>query len=708
MNTKNPDEEAAHLRQQAEEKLKSKPFIPPTNKSESLTNKMIHELEVHQVELEMQNEELMSAKKQIEDDIEKYTQLYDFAPSGYFTLAQDGRIIHLNLSAALMLGKERSYLINKRFGVFVDMKSIPDFNYFMEKMFLTNKKESCEISLIYNNQYPITVYLVGSLNPDGEQCSVSMVDITERREAEDALKMSEIRWHTLFEILPVGVSILDKYLDISQSNPALEKILHISHDALNRKKYNHRKYMHADGSPMEFKDFPSNIAIKEQKSVKDIIVGVEKEDGETVWTEVSAAPLHVTDSICAIVTHDITARRRQEDLFKTRLHLLAFAENNSLEEFFEETLNQAEKLTKSCIGFIHLVDEDQKTLRLQAWSTLTKKVFCKAKGLGLHYDLDKAGVWADSLRQRKPIIHNNYEKLVNKKGLPEGHAPILREMVVPVIRNNKVKALLGVGNKPNDYTLADLETISLIADLAWDITQRMMSDREIKQSEEKYRLLLENSGIGVGVFSIDGTIELFNAKAIEIIGGKLEDYIGKSVFEVFSDDVAASYMRRFHETAKSVVSIEFEDYVQFGSRTFWFLSNHTRIINAEGKVIGIQVLAHDITQRKLSEIKLLESETQYRNLANSGSALIWTSGTDKLCNFFNQPWLEFTGHSLEHEVGNGWTEGVHPDDLISCVEIYVSSFDQQKAFEMEYRLRHHSGEYRWIIDMGTPNFNSQG
>jgi len=106
--------------------------------------------------------------------------------------------------------------------------------------------------------------------------------------------------------------------------------------------------------------------------------------------------------------------------------------------------------------------------------------------------------------------------------------------------------------------------------------------------------------------------------------------------------------------------------------------------------------------------ELLEREFQYRNLANSGPALIWTSGTDKLCNYFNNTWLSFTGRTLEQEMGNGWTEGVHPDDIADCVKTYLTAFDQKVPFEMEYRVMHVSGEYKWIVDLGTPNYNSDG
>jgi len=111
---------------------------------------------------------------------------------------------------------------------------------------------------------------------------------------------------------------------------------------------------------------------------------------------------------------------------------------------------------------------------------------------------------------------------------------------------------------------------------------------------------------------------------------------------------------------------------------------------------------------KETEEKLRESELHFRTLADSGQALIWTSGTDKKCNYFNQPWLDFTGRSLSNELGDGWVEGVHPDDLNQCCGIYSDAFDRQERFSMDYRLRYRDGSYRWIQDNGTPRFNTSG
>jgi PAS domain S-box-containing protein len=115
-----------------------------------------------------------------------------------------------------------------------------------------------------------------------------------------------------------------------------------------------------------------------------------------------------------------------------------------------------------------------------------------------------------------------------------------------------------------------------------------------------------------------------------------------------------------------------------------------------------------VAQQRRVHVALRESEQHFRTLANSGAALIWTAGRDKGCDYFNEPWLRFTGRSLAQELGEGWLEGVHPDDRARCMAIYAEAFERREPFAMEYRLQHAGGGYRWIRDDGCPRFDSQG
>jgi PAS domain S-box-containing protein len=223
----NRPKQAAELRRQAEAKLserRKKAAAPPM--AESDARRMVHELEVYQIELEMQNEELLQSCAQVEAGLRLYTDLYDFAPVGYFSLARDGAIHKINLAVANLLGVERGALINRRFGLFVSVESLPIFNAFLEKVFESRKKESCDIALLKDGHETRWAQIEGTCIEDGRECRAVVSDITERKRAEEAMQVSETRYRRLFETAQDAILILDADSGrIADVNPFLIEML---------------------------------------------------------------------------------------------------------------------------------------------------------------------------------------------------------------------------------------------------------------------------------------------------------------------------------------------------------------------------------------------------------------------------------------------------------------------------------------------------
>jgi PAS domain S-box-containing protein len=140
----------------------------------------------------------------------------------------------------------------------------------------------------------------------------------------------------------------------------------------------------------------------------------------------------------------------------------------------------------------------------------------------------------------------------------------------------------------------------------------------------------------------------------------------------------------------------------------WLVTRARVELDGDGRPVRVRGVSIDITERKLIDEALRESEARFRTMANTAPVMIWMSGPDKRCTFFNKGWLDFTGRRLEQELGDRWTEGIHPDDFDKCVETHMNAFDARQEFTMEYRLRRFDGEYGWVLDHGVPRFESDG
>ncbi|HEY8096159.1 MAG TPA: PAS domain-containing protein, partial [Methylobacter sp.] len=202
--TKNePFTDIKNLRQRAEQQLIRQHST--LSDIEVDAKKLLHELRVHQIELEMQNEALLIAQAEVEASLKRYTELYDMAPVGYLTLGRDGVIHQINLKAAKQLGIFRAQLKQQRFPIFISADSLPVFNDFLSDVFVGKTAHSCELTLLPVDSSPTRIIQLEAISNDDDQtCRAILVDITERKDHEDKLKLSSLVYQAIGEAIMVA------------------------------------------------------------------------------------------------------------------------------------------------------------------------------------------------------------------------------------------------------------------------------------------------------------------------------------------------------------------------------------------------------------------------------------------------------------------------------------------------------------------------
>jgi PAS domain S-box-containing protein len=254
-----------------------------------------------------------------------------------------------------------------------------------------------------------------------------------------------------------------------------------------------------------------------------------------------------------------------------------------------------------------------------------------------------------------------------------------------------------------------LEALLIVALLA-QLRRRRLAEAALRDSEERMSLAAEAARLGMWVWDVVRDEVWTTDKGRALLGLAPDTRLDSAalIARVHPEDRAAraAAIRHALET-RGAYAMEYRVLLPDGALRWIGARGHC--INA-GDPKGIRFLgvSMDVTAQKQAQDALRESEARFRTMADTAPVMIWMSGTDKLCTFFNKGWLEFTGRSLEQELGNGWAEGVHREDFDCCFKVYVNSFDARQPFTMEYRLRRSDGEYRWILDNGSPRFAPEG
>jgi PAS domain S-box-containing protein len=390
-----------------------------------------------------------------------------------------------------------------------------------------------------------------------------------------------------------------------------------------------------------------------------------------------------------------------------RLSLLERAPTATLKELLTSTLDLAEALTGSQIGFFHFVDDDQETLWLQAWSTNTVAAMCAAEGAGSHYPIDQAGVWADCVRARKALVHNDYASLPGRKGMPAGHAQVL----------------LGVGNKPSAYDDRDVEDVAALADLAWDIAARKRAEERAQEllarvQEEKdwLRALLDGTQDEVWFADTQGRFTLANTA-------------GRSAFRLEpGSDVGVEELARSLEVLRGdgsprpveeapplralrgEVVVNEEEIIRIPATGE--LRNRqvtsTPVRDRGGTVIGSVSVVRDVTDGRRTMQALRASEQRYRDIVDLSPDAIFVNRADRVV-LVNQAALSLFGAERpEQLIGRSPFDLFHPDSHALVRERIGKLLQGSKVPVVRERVLRLDGSTREVDVAAAPFRDDQG
>lgn len=247
-------------------------------------------------------------------------------------------------------------------------------------------------------------------------------------------------------------------------------------------------------------------------------------------------------------------------------------------------------------------------------------------------------------------------------------------------------------------------------ELSRDVLRAAQMARELGEKEQRLDLAASAGDLGMWRWNVADDQVWMNEIGLSLLGFSPKD-------KLTAQQVRSRVHREDREAVKAKAApalatgtdYETECRIVLPDNTTRWLHSRGRVeLGADGKPWRVHGVSFDVTQRKLTEEALLESEMRFRAVADAAPVMIWMWDTDKQGVFFNKGWLEFTGRTLDHELGEGWLKEVHLEDLAHCLEVCGAAFGKREPFTVEYRLRRKDGEYRWLIDTGTPRFESDG
>jgi PAS domain S-box-containing protein len=430
-------------------------------------------------------------------------------------------------------------------------------------------------------------------------------------------------------------------------------------------------------------------------------------DGKRLDISLSISPIRDSNGRlvgASKVARDVSERKRAEeslqrqfDQLQSIYRLSATASRAvSTEDISEAALDGLLNGVRADRAAVLLYDDDG-VMRFKSWRGLPQRYRQAVEG---------HSPWSIHDRDAQPVPISDVEA---EEGLAE-FLPTIRREGIRALAFIPIKSATGVlgkfmvyYNEVHEFTEEELQLCRALAGHVAFAFERTLAEQALRASEERYRAIVEGQSELVCRFRLDGTLLFVNGAYARLIGMAPDALVGENFWQFVPAEDRPHVLTMLHRLTPDDPEIRIENRFESREGVRWTLwTNRALAFDEHGEPTELQSAGMDITDRKRAEDAVRESERRFRRMADAAPVLIWMSGRDKKYTWFNQPWLNFVGRPIEREIGDGWLDNVHPDDLERCANTYAAKFEAREPFTLEYRLKRHDGEYRWILDNGTP------
>ncbi|MBN2610478.1 MAG: PAS domain S-box protein [Bacteroidales bacterium] len=646
--------------------------------------------------------------EQLEEDIKnienQYKTLYHSMKRGVVFQDSEGKIFDANPAAEKILGLPSNELI----GMTLTDPLWNNRNFNGEK--LHNKDHPCMQAIsegkevkdvmvgIKNTATSKNKLLLVSTYPqfDVESNRISRLftvldDITQQHQLIQELQVSEENYRNLVDNALVGVYQTSLDGDILYVNQAAARMFEYG-TQLNLSNANILfRYAHPSDRERLLKELKINkgkienfevrLLTKNERIVHVIVNGILKDN------VISGMLIDITD-----MKQAAAELRLNEERLESLLRLYEF-KGNTDEEISGFALDEAVKITSSKVGYLHFINEDQKTIKLNTWSTETLKTCDAAKDS--HYPIEKAGIWVESFHKRRPVIHNDYPNIPDRKGYPEGHIHLERHMSVPVFDGKKIVAIAGVGNKQEPYNEGDVRQFSLFMNSMWGILKKNRAEKALKESEELYRSFVQNfQGIAFRL-KPDWSPVFFHGSVENLTGYTEQDFLAQNPdwFDIVHP-----------QDLKSIIN-------KYPSEVFltpgYTAERKYRIIRKNGEVRWV----HDVVHTQFDENNLPEfingvvlditaskqTEEEFETLFNLSSDLICIASLEGYFLKMNPAFNELLGYSDKELKSRPYIDFIIEEDKQKTLDVITEELRKGKTvinFQNRYRCK--DGHIIWL------------